>query len=338
MQISSSRSQYIELRKSTALQVALFVLLAVSGAYMFFRFVGIPLSHVLFTQSMKARVEVSDEPLAEYRQWRVVIEPLKNNKGEVVGEQEQQKVYYYDPMLALSPMLLAFGFIIAILITTVLPQRLGFVRQKIDREIINSLHKYARIEYGEHGEKEIEEIVGRLRVADLRGIHELEELWGVSFQDVDALQAALRWRENSFFFRCLRIFDALRLYLRNHFTIRYENLVMGSIYIGAAILIIVIGLRGLQFIPKDSPSLVLLAIFLEFILLIFYAFTLIFTKHTEEGDNESAPEIATIFNPNNLNPTSQQTEKLLRMFVAARRTEQPHNQPHDQHPEHDHHG
>lgn len=97
---------------------------------------------------------------------------------------------------------------------------------------------------------------------------------------------------------------------------------MGLIYIGAAVLIIIIGLRGLQFIPKDSPSLVLFAISLEFILLIVYAFTLMYTK--AENKTESADmgmsEMHTMFGASPTGSSSRQAEKLLRMFVSGPRS------------------
>ena len=132
------------------------------------------------------------------------------------------------------------------------------------------------------------------------------------------LQQAILWRERSSVGRILHLKDALSLYLRNHFTIEYENTMLGFVFIGAAILIIIIGLRGLQFIPKDKPSLVLFAISLEFILLIIYAITLIYTKQTEEKDaavNEQ--QFSAMFTGQTGASSSKQAEKLLRMFVST---------------------
>jgi arginine exporter protein ArgO len=82
--------------------------------------------------------------------------------------------------------------------------------------------------------------------------------------------------------------------LRNHFTIEYEQAVLGSIYVGAAVLIIIIGLRGLQFIPKERPSLVLFAIALEFVLLIAYAVTLMFSP-SQESPSRQRNELSEVF-------------------------------------------
>lgn len=317
MEYVSSRLQYIELRKHSITQFVLFLGIAFMASYLFFHFVGIPASKWLFRDSFNARVETAGEDLQPYFKWKVVVEPPRNKKGEVVSDDQQDKVYYYDPLLAVFPIMTAFGLICAAIGTAILPQRLGYVRQKIEREIINTLHKCARIEYGEHSEKELEDISERIKNSDLHQMHELEESWGITFQDINVLKGAIEWREANIFGRILHIGDGFRLYLRNHFTLQYENPVLGLIYIGAAILIIIIGLRGLQFIPKDKPSLVLFAILLEFILLIVYAITLIYTRQADEVETESSHNVSSLFTAEGNGEAAIQAQKLLRMFVGS---------------------
>jgi hypothetical protein len=320
--INSSRSQYIEYRKSSFVQVMIFLSILVSVSFSFFHFIVLPVCEYLFTDYLEAKVYYTDEKdLSYYQHWRVVIEPPKNEQGKVVNEQEQEKVYDFDPLLTLSPVIIAFGFFVTILITGLLPVRLGLMRQKIEREIINTLHNYARIEYGEHTEHELHEIANQILKADIHHIHDLEIRLGEHFEDLEAMQSALHWRNSALLMKIRYYSHAMRVYLRNHFTIRYENLVMASIYFGAAILIIVIGLRGLQFIPKNSPSLVLLAIFLEFILLIFYSVTLIFTKHDnrQDTDTNSDDDVATLFSGGRSIGDTQRAERLLKMFTAMKR-------------------
>lgn len=45
---------------------------------------------------------------------------------------------------------------------------------------------------------------------------------------------------------------------------QYENNVEALAYLGAGFLIVVVGLRGIGYIPRDAPELILLSIFLEF--------------------------------------------------------------------------
>lgn len=82
----------------------------------------------------------------------------------------------------------------------------------------------------------------------------------------------------------LKFLRGLRLYMSHHFTEKYSNNVTGLAYFGAAILIIIIGVRGLKFIPPTRPSLILGAIFLEGSMLGLLAFTLIYTEEEERMD------------------------------------------------------
>lgn len=90
---------------------------------------------------------------------------------------------------------------------------------------------------------------------------------------------ALLWRRNHF-----QIMKGLRLYMSHHITEKYQNLVTGLAYGGAAFLIVAVGVRGLKFIPAAKPSFILLAIFLEFTMLSLLAFTLIYTEEEERMD------------------------------------------------------
>jgi hypothetical protein len=81
-----------------------------------------------------------------------------------------------------------------------------------------------------------------------------------------------------------KIFKGLRLYMSHHFTETYSNFVTGMAYLGAALLIIAVGVRGLKFIPATRPSLILFAILLEFTLLALLGFVLLYTEGEERMD------------------------------------------------------
>jgi hypothetical protein len=98
-------------------------------------------------------------------------------------------------------------------------------------------------------------------------------------KEIEDTRDGLKWRKNHFL-----IMAGLRLYMAHHFTEKYANNVTGLAYGGAAILIIAIGIRGLKFIPAQQPSLILLAIFLEFSMLSLLAVTLIYTEEEERMD------------------------------------------------------
>ena len=63
-------------------------------------------------------------------------------------------------------------------------------------------------------------------------------------------------------------FVPIKFYFRYRISAAYGNLIQGLVSGGAAILIFVIGLRGLKLIPAEEPSLILMALSIEFILLI----------------------------------------------------------------------
>ncbi len=89
----------------------------------------------------------------------------------------------------------------------------------------------------------------------------------------------LIWRRNR-----LHFLHGIRLYMSHHFTEKYANFVTGLAYGGAAVLIVAVGIRGLKFIPAARPSIILLAIILEFAMLSLLAFTLIYTEEEERMD------------------------------------------------------
>jgi len=90
--------------------------------------------------------------------------------------------------------------------------------------------------------------------------------------------------------------------------------VLGLVYIGAAVLIIVIGLRGLKFLPATDPSVVLGALGLEFLLLITYAAMLMYGR----GEESSADETRI---GGGHAVVDADTEQVLRAFLNVNRSE-----------------
>jgi hypothetical protein len=102
--------------------------------------------------------------------------------------------------------------------------------------------------------------------------------------------------------------------MREYFTDRYSNAILGLVYIGAAILIIVIGIRGLKFLPATDPSVVLGALGLEFMLLITYAVVLMY------GRTEEPSHAAGATHGDSSISLDADTQQLLRAFLATPRT------------------
>jgi len=98
-------------------------------------------------------------------------------------------------------------------------------------------------------------------------------------KEITDTTAGIEWSRNR-----AKLGGGLRLYMAHHFTEKYANNTTGLAYFGAAILIVIIGVRGLKFIPATKPSLILAAISLEGALLALLAFGLVYTEHEERMD------------------------------------------------------
>lgn len=98
-------------------------------------------------------------------------------------------------------------------------------------------------------------------------------------KEIEDTMKGIEWSRNRF-----KLGGGLRLYMAHHFTEKYANNVTGLAYFGAAILIVVIGVRGLKFIPPTRPSLILASISLEGAMLALLAFCLVYTEEEERMD------------------------------------------------------
>jgi len=228
-----------------------------------------------------------------------------------------------EPNLGFSYLAFVIGAALSFLITLILPNALGIMAAKVSREIDHTKDKI-RLQTGFSQEiVDVLTMPGsRLRTQDrdvviraFRRVWNRTEIEGehhkhIRFEDfitedsdladfrdeslyirikeffsdfvlkeIEDVKEAFRWESNH-----LLIFKGLRLYMSHHFTEKYSNSVTGLAYAGAAILIVIIGVRGLKFIPPTRPSLILGAIFLEGSMLALLAFVLMYTESEERMD------------------------------------------------------
>ena len=237
---------------------------------------------------------------------------------DVYKDTPQESRYWFNPVLSFISFSIVIGSFLAIIASALMPISLGYIRQKIEREIVNLINSITVNAYGDYTEAEQNEIISQILKADLKKMYEYSDEWGISVEDLKILQRAIIWRNSSFFYKFFHLNDGLTMYMRFYFTARYGNTVLGFVYIGAAVLIIIVGLRGLKFIPPTQPSVVLFALGLEFSLLVIYAFSLIYTKQEEEEDvvkhNDMFGE--NIFLGSDFG-SSREIEKLLRVFIKS---------------------
>lgn len=298
--------------RTTALQATVFLALMLAGGMLYFHLLALPMLETIFRDSLGAHID----PVSRWYEWRLIVE---SNGGGLYARDIDAKVYLFNPMLALAPVTIAMGFVLASLASALLPPAVGLLRKNLDREIAQALRHLTERVYGVAVEQgEVRTLAEQLQRASLEELNELATQYGTTADELLLLQRALQWQSGGGR-RLFSLPSAVRLYLRNHFTVEYEQAVLGSIYVGAAVLIIIIGLRGLQFIPKERPSLVLFAIALEFVLLIAYAVTLMFSPSQESPSRQSSG-LGELFGaaPSVASPLASvhYAEKLLRMFIA----------------------
>ena len=330
---ASNRKEYFELSKHTSLQYIVYAAMIVSVVSFLHIIIAMPMMDVFFTSFMHADVasdgEVLEYRIAEGAPKDEVVTNLFTNWGiveRIAGmENEPNKMrvarYLFNPTLALLPLILFIGVAISTYVVSFLPKSIGLFRQKIQREIMNMLDTISISLYGEHTDSEILDLRTRVIDADIRDLHDLAKEYKISVDEMKNLQGALLWQEaTSPFESFIRTQVALQFYMRSYFSIQYANAILGMVYMGAAVLIIIIGIRGLKFIPSSEPSVILFALSLEFILLIVYAIMLIFSpKEDEREQNASSSSdtgIFSMFGGGSQDTSKAEVESLLKIFLT----------------------
>ena len=217
-----------------------------------------------------------------------------------------------QPVMTFGIFSLFFGFVVAIIITALMPRQIGYITNKIEREIQHTIDRIDEQTGDKISREEIERITAANSNDDLTAIE--KEFGPVIVDEIEDVRAANRWKRNR-----LLVFKGLRLYMTRHFSEKYSNNVQGFAYGGAAILIVVIGIRGLKFIPPTQPSILLAAITLEFTMLMLLAITLFYTEEEQRMDKlirdlEESSE-GQKFELINLVRTSQQQQRDLASMV-----------------------
>jgi len=327
---ATTRSRVIELRAHNAQQVTILLFLAAVGSWLLLTLGFMPAMDSFFSTFLRSNVLRNGEQvlyrISENRSddtlttgalttWALVeSDPRHAAMADHPNAPMRRAEFIFQPLVALTPLVLVGGFVFAVLFTVVLPPTIGLVRQKIEREILTTLDRIALAQFGDHTPDDIRRLIREISSADVRKLHDLVDVYGMPYSDLELFQRALRWSEAAPAMQVLRVHDAVKFYMREYFTDRYSNAILGMVYIGAAVLIIVIGIRGLKFLPASDPSVVLGALGLEFMLLITYAVVLMYGRTEEVARGGNAPGEASSIT---LDADSQQ---LLRAFLATPRS------------------
>lgn len=333
--MATTRSKVVELSEHTPAQMIVFGLLSVVCAIGLFTMVAVPTVESFFTTFLRSEV-LRDGSAVHYRisenredevvttspftRW-ALVDPGDRDRPAASVQLDAQGVprlrhaeYVFSPMIAFAPLIVVGGIVLAALLTTVIGGAAGLVRQKLEREILTALDRLAMAQFGEHTQQEISALSREIVSANLRSLHDLADRFVLPFSQLELLRNAIRWRDASGFLRVWRTHDAVKFYMREYFTNRYSNVILGLVYMGAAVLIIVIGIRGLKFLPATDPSVVLGALGLEFMLLVTYAVVLMYGRTDEElpeHGRDAIPHTAQL---------DSDTEHLLRAFLGVQRS------------------
>lgn len=259
--------------------------------------------------SIESPLNAPQTPTHPYYRWAIDI-----YKGT-----SQEARYWFNPVISLSFPVIMFSFLISLLITANLPLSIGLMRHKILREISNILDNWHLKIYGSFSEDNNKKFSSKILSADTKELLDFAEQWELPSEDLRYFQKVLQWRNGNALYKLLNSWTSLKFYLRFYFTDKYSNFVLGLVYIGAAVLIIIIGMRGLKFIPSTQPSLVFFALGLEFSVLITYAFTIMYSRSDNEStiQTKKQPEAPPLLSDEFGN--NKEIENLLRAFIGSGR-------------------
>ena len=230
--------------------------------------------------------------------------------------------YWFNPIMIIAMETFLISIIFTAFITTLLPYRFGIMRQKIEREISNMLDGIEYIKYGYHSKNSQNELLEELMNLNSHNFQEFADEISFHPDELRILIKAIKWRESSIFHKVLHINDGFHVYMRFHFTAKYSNVVLGFVYIGASFLIVIIGLRGLKFIPPNEPTYVLFALGMEFTMLVAYAITLIYSKQEDDYDIDRKSRDGNNSALGTELGDSKDVEKLLRVFIKSNKENQ----------------
>jgi hypothetical protein len=316
----------VDLQEHTALQVVVFALLSMLFSVGVFVLVATPTLESFFATFLHSSVVRDGQHVqysigeqrpeqtvktSPYGTW-ALVDPRameKRSQKELFPKEAPISAdYVFKPLVALSPIVVVFGIALAALLGLLLPATVGLLHQKVHREILTMLDAMLRAPGAPH--LQLHQVEKALLQADIRQLHALADTYSMQYADVYLLAQALRWQNTRGFGKLFLCHGAIKFYMREHFTTQYSNAVLGCVYIGAAVLIIVIGIRGLKFIPASDPSIVLGALGLEFMLLVTYAVMLLYGKPEDEQ-----PLMATV---QPIQPANVQ-EQLVRALLYIKR-------------------
>jgi hypothetical protein len=319
--MTARKRQYFELVEHNIVQFVLFFVIIVITSIFVFSFLMPFIQNAIIEEFLQGKVLntgevtqfIKDTPNLKqktnyYFSWAIDI---------YIGTPQESR-FWFNPTLSFFIPILLIAILVAIIITSNIPVSIGLLRVKIEREIIRTLDLMHLKIFGFHSVDQNKELTESLLKADIRDLHDYVEKWGVPYEDLKMLKRVLKWKHGNIGYKMLHFFTGMEFYLKFYFTTKYSNLVLGLVYMGAAVLIIIIGMRGLKFIPSTQPSIVFFALGLEFSVLLTYAFTVMFSRNDSDEEQERVihGQKENMFLSSDFG-NSQEVENLLRVFIKT---------------------
>jgi len=193
----------------------------------------------------------------------------------------EEQIIYISPLFAFGYIDFFLGLVIALVFSMIMPESIGFMKVKVLREL-DVVKKRIKAQTNISSDAELNQWFSWSN-SDIESEGERRGFQMVVVRELIDGRDALSWSKRNIVGQ-IWIFPAVRLYMTHHFTEHYANMVQGAAYIGAANLIIFIGIRGIKFIPPERPSAILFALWVEFSMLVLLGVTLVFTEEEERLD------------------------------------------------------
>ena len=194
-------------------------------------------------------------------------------------KEHERTIYFLNPYIAFAPLYVFISVALAFLFSMFFPvgSSLSWIRHNLDR-VHGHMESSLRKQFESHA-LDFDETCALDRDArdDIIRKSTLPE---VITNEVDDFIVTRRWMQG----KSGNPFSPLKFYFRYRLATAYGNIIQGIVAGGAAVLIFVIGLRGVKLISQEEPSLILMSLSLEFILLLVLMLTFAGSAQEERLD------------------------------------------------------
>lgn len=200
---------YFELVEHNKIQVVI---------YFFILFLGVLLSFMVFLPSMEYIFEKflngvvynggeKVEYLIDYGEDLRETSYIFSWAVDIYKDTPQEARYWFNPFVSMFIPSFIVGVGLSVFLTVLLPPSIGFIRQKIDREIAIIIDRICINKYGYYGNDERTDVIIDIKNANLSELHDYVEFWNINFEDLKILQRALVWADSALIYKIIHIND-----------------------------------------------------------------------------------------------------------------------------------